>query len=442
MSARIFGHYCAAEAIALFSLEALAMVGAIGFTLIAIALDHAAARPSLLAQGVGVLLAFELSLYVCDLHDIGTATSDGRRGGRLLRAIGGAAAAVGLCAWVRPMPSGRGLDLLVVAVAAASVILARWLYLARLRRPRRVLLVGSGARAAAIHRAVEGDLGGRFTIVDQWEDPRLEDLSRGLSLSQADVVVVASDDRRGLSPTALLAARLRGIAVLEAAQFIERVERRIPLELIRPGDLAFAEGPVWNRTRKALKRGFDLLAGSLLLVFAAPVMCLVALAVRMGSKGPVFYRQERLGRDGKPYTLVKFRTMRVDAELATGPVWAQQRDPRVTRVGAFLRRARLDELPQLFNVLEGSMSLVGPRPERDFFAAQVRAKVPLFDLRLAAKPGVTGWAQLRYPYGASIEDARAKLELDLYYLKNGSPFLDLVIAFHTAKHVLLGRGSR
>ncbi|MHB8418013.1 MAG: exopolysaccharide biosynthesis polyprenyl glycosylphosphotransferase [Myxococcales bacterium] len=451
MSARIFGHYCSAEGIELFALELLAMAAGLGAALGAVSLGQSAHALWPWALPAAVLLTLEAALYFGDLHDLGVAERDLRPGSRLLRSLGMGSILLGLAGWILPGSLQPRILMAAVAPAVLCAVAARWCYLARLRRPRRLVLIGRGARAAAIERAVEREGSGRFVVAARVSavpaagadsESAAVPLSRLIGETRADLVVVAEEDRRGSPSELLLACRLRGVAILEAAQFIERLERRIPLDLARPGDLAFAEGPLPTAARLAVKRAFDLAAAALLLVFAAPVMALAALAVRLGSRGPILYRQERLGRDGRPYTLVKFRTMRTDAEAATGPVWAQERDPRVTRVGAFLRRSRLDELPQLFNVLGGSMSLVGPRPEREFFAGHLRERIPLFDLRLAAKPGVTGWAQLRYPYGASIEDARAKLELDLYYLKNWSPFLDLVVAFHTAKHVLLGRGAR
>lgn len=196
----------------------------------------------------------------------------------------------------------------------------------------------------------------------------------------------------------------------------------------------------------AAKRALDILVATIGLVVTAPLWPIIALAIKLDSPGEIFYRQIRVGRMLSSHTelfqILKFRSMRADAETRTGAVWAQRGDPRVTRVGRFLRKTRLDELPQIFNVLAGDMSLVGPRPERAFFTEQLRREIPFYDLRLAVKPGITGWAQILYPYGASVEDARSKLEFDLYYVKNGSPFLDAVIVFHTVKHVLFGRGAR
>jgi exopolysaccharide biosynthesis polyprenyl glycosylphosphotransferase len=193
--------------------------------------------------------------------------------------------------------------------------------------------------------------------------------------------------------------------------------------------------------RRVFKRVFDILVASLLLVLASPLVVVVALAVKLDSRGPLFYRQERVGLHGKAYWVWKFRSMRTDAEK-NGAVWAQANDGRATRVGRFIRKTRMDEIPQVFNVLVGDMSFVGPRPERPVFVEQLKRQIPFYGLREAVKPGITGWAQIRYPYGASVDDARNKLEFDLYYVKNGSLFLDIGIIFHTVRHVLLGRGAR
>jgi lipopolysaccharide/colanic/teichoic acid biosynthesis glycosyltransferase len=178
------------------------------------------------------------------------------------------------------------------------------------------------------------------------------------------------------------------------------------------------------------------------LLLAAPVLLVAALAIRVGSRGPIFYRQERVGRYGRVFTITKLRTMRIDAEAAGSPRWAERNDPRVTAVGRLLRLTRVDEIPQIFSVFAGHMSFVGPRPERPYFVERLKEQIPWYGLREAIRPGLTGWAQLRYPYGASVDDAKAKLEYDLYYLKNGSLYLDIAILFHTVRHVLTGRGAR
>ena len=259
---------------------------------------------------------------------------------------------------------------------------------------------------------------------------------------RADTVVIATEEAQEPLPIdELIRLRLDGVTVLPAHRFAERVLRRIPLSLLLPSDLAVGRG-LTSPMSQAIKRVFDLLMSTLLLVCAAPVLAALAVLIKLESEGPVFYVQERTGRGGKPYRVQKLRTMHKDAEKVSGPVWATRRDPRVTRLGAFLRKTRLDEIPQVFAVFRGDMSFVGPRPERPFFVQQIKQQIPFFGLREAVKPGITGWAQIRYPYGSTIEDAKSKLEYDLYYVEHRSLFLDLAICFHTAKIVLFGRGAR
>lgn len=267
-------------------------------------------------------------------------------------------------------------------------------------------------------------------------------LSEAVRELRVDTIVIASDERRSRLPVEeLIRLRLSGVTVLPAQRFAERVLRRIPLSLLRPSDLAIGEGLI-SPLRTGLKRVFDLVMSSLLLACASPVLLVLAILIKLDSEGPVFYWQERVGRGGKSYRLHKLRTMKKDAEKLSGPVWAQAKDPRVTRIGMFLRKTRLDEIPQVFAVFRGDMSFVGPRPERPFFVQQLKTQIPFFGLREAVKPGITGWAQIRYPYGATVDDARAKLEYDLYYVQHQSLFLDLAICFHTVKTVLFGRGAR
>jgi len=259
---------------------------------------------------------------------------------------------------------------------------------------------------------------------------------------RADTIVIATEDPQEKLPIdELIRVRLHGVTVLPAHRFAERVLRRVPLSLLRPTDLAIGNG-LTSPLSQAGKRIFDLLMSTVLLICAGPLLALLAVLIKLDSAGPVFYVQERVGRGGKPYRVHKLRTMHKDAEKISGPVWASQRDPRVTRLGAFLRKTRLDEIPQVFAVFRGDMSFVGPRPERPFFVQQLKQQIPFFGLREAVKPGITGWAQIRYPYGSSIEDAKNKLEYDLYYVEHRSLFLDLLICFHTAKIVLYGRGAR
>ena len=257
-----------------------------------------------------------------------------------------------------------------------------------------------------------------------------------------DRVVVALEDRRGQLPTTeLLRCRLAGVRVQEREELYEHITGKIAVEAMRPSYLIFNRGFSRTLTGQLAKRGGDVLISLVGLALAWPVMLLTALAVRLSSRGPVLYTQERVGADGQPFTLYKFRSMRSDAESATGPVWATKDDPRITPVGGFMRRTRLDELPQLFNVLLGDMSLVGPRPERPVFVAELERQIPYYGLRHVVKPGVTGWAQINYPYGSTVEDALQKLQYDLFYIKNQSLPFDVSILFTTIKTVVLRKGT-
>lgn len=256
------------------------------------------------------------------------------------------------------------------------------------------------------------------------------------------IVLALQELRRQLPVAELLAARSAGVQIEESPTLFERVTGRVVLESIRPSWLILSDGfrtSTWLRLyQRATSMAFALVG----LVLLSPVLALVAVAIKLDSRGPVIYRQERVGRNGRCFQVLKFRSMRADAEQSCGPVWAQQRDPRITRVGAWLRKLRLDEVPQLFNILQGQMNLVGPRPERPKFVDEFRRAIPYYDIRHSVRPGITGWAQVSRDYGASLEDAREKLEYDLFYIKNLSLWLDLFIIFQTTKIIALGRGAR
>jgi sugar transferase (PEP-CTERM system associated) len=255
------------------------------------------------------------------------------------------------------------------------------------------------------------------------------------------VVVIAQIDRRGCFPSrALLDCRLRGIQVEDWPTFYEKATGKILVRAVRPSWLIFSEGFVKTPRTEIVKRFFDVTVSLAGLILSLPLMILAAVAIKLESRGPVFYRQPRLGQNGCVFILNKFRSMHQDAERDTGPVWSAEEDPRITRVGAILRRTRFDELPQLFNVLVGHMSFIGPRPERPEFVSELQRQIPYYMERLAVKPGITGWAQIKYEYGASVEDATEKLQYDLYYIKNLSLFLDLLILLSTVQVVLFARG--
>ena len=258
-----------------------------------------------------------------------------------------------------------------------------------------------------------------------------------------DRVIVALDDRRGMLPMSeLLELRLNGVAIEEATTLLEKISGKIELEQLRPSWLIFSAGFSLSARAQLLRRILSSLIAFTILVLTLPLIPLIALAIKLTSSGPILYRQSRVGRNGNTFLCCKFRTMRKDAEADCGATWAADDDPRITRVGRVLRKSRLDEIPQLWNVFKGDMGFIGPRPERPEFVEWLNREIPFYSLRHSIPPGLTGWAQVRYKYGNSVEDAREKLQYDLYYIKNCSIGLDFLILFETLKTVTLGRGAK
>ena len=258
-----------------------------------------------------------------------------------------------------------------------------------------------------------------------------------------EIVVALTERRAGSMPLRqLLDCKLLGVKVYDLSTHFEKRLGQIRIDYVNAGWLIFGDGFNQDALRSSVKRLFDIAFSLLLIVVAAPIMLVTALLIKLDSRGPVFYSQERMGQNGSAFMVLKFRSMRTDAEKDGTPQWASAQDNRVTRVGNITRKLRIDELPQLFNVLKGEMSLVGPRPERPYFVEQLTEQIPYFAVRHSVKPGVTGWAQVRYAYGATVEDAQNKLQYDLYYVKNHSLFLDLVVLFETVGVVLTGKGAR
>ena len=320
---------------------------------------------------------------------------------------------------------------------------------------RRVLILGAGVRAFSVVKlrrrsdqrgfAVHGYIASPGEPVsvppERIVDPG-EALLAYCRLQEIDEIVVALDDRRRNFPVhTLIEARLGGIEIIELVDFLERETGKVRLDVLNPSWIIFADGFRRNAWRRISGRTFDVVVSLLLLAVAWPVMLLAVLAIKLeeGPGAPVLYRQVRVGLEGRRFNVLKFRSMRVDAERGQAQ-WAAKEDPRVTRVGNFMRRTRVDELPQLINVLVGDMSFVGPRPERPEFVEGLEQRIPYYRERHAVKPGITGWAQLCYPYGSSEEDAAEKLQFDLYYVKNHTLLFDLVIMLQTAEVVLWGKG--
>jgi sugar transferase (PEP-CTERM system associated) len=410
-------------------------------------------------QGLVVTMVFQLCLYFFDLYDLGMAITIPETIFRITQAFGFGCIVLAIIYYLLPsmqIPikvfwSGYFILCLMIFMwrSAYYYILRRRLFV------QNVVIIGSGSLAADVSRTIEGRQDSGYRVVafigqnrpehNPYEAPvypTLEDLAEAVEMSKVHRIIVAPDDRRGTVPIqALLMYKLQGIDIEQGIGFIERVTGKILAERINPSWIFFSDGFHLSRWKRALKRTLDFSLCLVLLVVALPIILIAALIVKCESAGPVFYLQERVGENNLVFRLIKLRSMRKDAEK-DGPVWAAAKDERVTRFGAFMRKSRIDELPQLWNVLKGEMSLVGPRPERPVFVEQLAEVIPFYDIRHSTKPGVTGWAQINYPYGASAEDALRKLEYDLYYLKNSNVIFDLFIIFQTARTVLFQKGGR
>jgi sugar transferase (PEP-CTERM system associated) len=419
--------------------------------------EHGFAK-ALLAAGV-----CQACLYYSDLYDFRQLSDRRELFVRIVRALGSASFILAaLYFWFPPLILGRGVFIIAALLVISLVIGWRVAFdwLSHQVGPReRLLLVGTGHSAITLARELferRYELGVEIVgFVDS--DPDLvgtplinpgvigtiEDIPSIVRARGVDRVVVSLADARGKLPMdKLLEMKLDGVSFDHLATIYEEYTGKIAVENLRPSWLIFSHGFAKSRWLSAGKRALDLTAAGLGLLIAAPLMAIVAVAVRLTSAGPVLYHQQRVGVHGRIFTVHKFRSMRQDAEERTGPVWASKNgDPRVTWLGRFLRRSRIDELPQLWNVLKGEMSFVGPRPERPEFVTDLTQEIPFYGQRHVVRPGVTGWAQVRYTYGASKEDALEKLQYDLFYIKNMSLALDLYVILETVKTVILRKGA-
>ncbi|MDQ3652189.1 MAG: TIGR03013 family PEP-CTERM/XrtA system glycosyltransferase [Acidobacteriota bacterium] len=407
--------------------------------------------------------AFCLSaFYLYDLYDFVVMHDRRELVLRLVQALGLAWVALAVAFYVLPkLMLGRGVSLIALPLALGLMVGWRisihWL-LGHPNVGERILIVGSGDAAVEIAREVleRRDAGYRIvgfvdnrpelvgkSIINPGVIGLLSEMPQLVKRENVDRIVVAMGERRGTFPVdQLLDLSLSGdVAIEESTSFYERLTGRVNLDMLRPSWLIFSGRKRQARmsyvARAALHRGVALIGA----VVSLPIALLTALLIKLESSGPVLYRQERVGKNGRPFTVLKFRSMQIDAEK-DGPVWASAEDDRVTRVGRVIRKIRVDEIPQFWNILKGEMNFVGPRPERPHFVAQLAAEVPFYEQRHLVAPGLTGWAQIKYPYGATVEDARQKLQYDLYYIKNMSLMLDAIIMFETVKTILFGRGGR
>lgn len=462
---RIFRHYIPASFLMLGLLEFFALAAAmdLGVQLRFLGADSGSIvevmplAPKALTFAVVMLTAMVTTgLYKNNIRD-------GSLGMVLRFSIAFVLGLVGMIVLFYSFPSlflGRGAFALGFGISVASIIIIRTIFyrvMGQEQLKRRVIVLGAGKRAAQfnhlrrkidqigftilgfVHVASEQDQMPQERVI-YLEAPLLEFVQKH---HVSEIVVAVEDRRKDFAVDDLLDCKMSGIDVVDIQTFFERQTGKIRLDILHPSWLIFSDGFRQGPLQLLLKRCFDILASSFLLLLAWPFMLLAALAIwiESGFSGPILYRQVRVGQNWRLFQVLKFRSMRIDAEK-NGAQWAKKNDDRITRVGKFLRRSRIDELPQLLNVFKGDMSFVGPRPERPEFVEQLSEQIPYYAERHRVKPGITGWAQIRYSYGSSENDAMEKLQYDLYYVKNYSIFLDLLILFQTAEVVLWGQGAR
>jgi sugar transferase (PEP-CTERM system associated) len=402
----------------------------------------------------------QLCFYYNDLYDLTVVQSSREVIIRLLQATGAAAIVLAVAGVIVPsliLDPGTFLTALGVFIIAVATWRVAFNYFAHdPHLEERVLVVGTGHAAQLVARQIGGQHDFAYRLVGFVDDDegvelvrhhevlgKAADLAAIIAEHQVDRIIIGLSDRRGRLPIQeLLQAKLSGVRVEDATTTYERLTGKILIDDLKPSWLIFSDGFRASRLTRVLKRMLDLSLSMIGFMLAAPLMAITALAIRLDSPGPVLYSQERVGENGRIFTVYKFRSMRNDAERGGQAIWARDNDERITRVGRLIRAARLDELPQLWNVMHGDMSFVGPRPERPFFVEQLAREIPFYVQRHAVKPGVTGWAQVKYQYGSSIEDAMEKLRYDLYYIKHMSVIFDLTIVLDTVKVVLFGKGAK
>jgi sugar transferase (PEP-CTERM system associated) len=417
---------------------------------------HAARLPHLLVFALTV----QLAMVGCGAYGVDALRSMRIAAARLVVAVSLAVILLSLLFFLLPAITFWRSNLLYAMLLAFGLVFAAHLLFDRTlgseALKRRVLVLGAGPRAARIEALAKKQGSGFATVgyVAMNDGPvvvtgavnrdAIASLTNHVVRLGVSEVVLALEERRNALPLSdLLRIKTTGVFVNDISSFLERETGRVDLDSLNPSWLIFSDGfSAGRRLSAGGKRLFDVLVSATLLIAFAPIILFAALLVKLESKGPAFFRQRRVGLYGEPFEILKIRSMRQDAEVGGKAVWAQKDDPRVTRVGAIIRKLRIDELPQAWTVLKGEMSFVGPRPERPQFVSDLEARLPFYAERHVVKPGITGWAQINFPYGASVEDARQKLEYDLYYAKNYTPFLDLLILLQTVRVVLWPEGAR
>jgi sugar transferase (PEP-CTERM system associated) len=457
---QLFDRYVSPRSLTVFGAELFLIFGSV--SLAAGIQDAFVPGPATLWKIALVTLLCQLCLYYNDFYDLTIVHTTRELVVRLFQAVGAASILLAAVYLVAPgLMIGNGIFVSALAVFLVAILAWRLLFnrVTTMRgMEERVLIVGTGESARTVARQIlaQRDFGYRVVgfidddasrIGERIVNPGIVgtplDIPRLIAGERIDRIVVGLSDRRGKLPVnELLRAKLAGVRIEDVTTIYERLTGKILVEDVRPSWLIFGDGFRVSRWTRSVKRTLDVTMAFLMVVAGAPFIALTALAVWLEDGSPVLYSQERVGEHGRVFRVHKFRSMRKDAESAGTPMWAKADDDRVTRVGRFIRKARLDELPQLWNVLRGDMSFVGPRPERAFFVEQLAQHIPFYQQRHAVKPGLTGWAQVKYRYGASLEDAMEKLRYDLYYIKHLSPAFDLTIIFDTVKVILFRKGGQ
>jgi sugar transferase (PEP-CTERM system associated) len=412
-----------------------------------------------------ITIVCQVCLYYNDLYDLQISENYHELGIRLLQALGFAAILLALLSMLFPQVNvATGTFAVSICFAISLIVSWRLLYSVVLKRGifnQKIALLGSGQVVKDIKKEIKCKKDCGYTIslevpermdevdlADSSGTPiicqnQFEDLSEIAKTLKVEKVVVGFEEKREIFPIReLLKCRVEGIDIIDGNNFFENLTGKLTVAALNPSWLIFSGGFQKSRARQFLKRSTDLVLSAILLILCSPLFIITAVLIKLDSRGPVFFSQERVGHEGRSYRVHKFRSMVDDAEEQSGPVWAQTNDARVTRVGRFIRQWRVDELPQLWNVLKGEMSFVGPRPEREFFVKRLEEILPFYTIRFTVKPGITGWAQVSYGYGASVEDALEKLNYDLFYIKNMSVLMDLMIVLQTLKIVLFSKGAR
>ena len=413
-----------------------------------------------------ISLVCQTCLYYNDLYDLKVTDTYQELGIRLLQALGTAAIILAGIYLLFPKTI-VGSGIFAVSIVFVIILIVSWrffyaLILSHGLFNQKVILLGSDSLAQNILKEIIDRKDSGYTIAvnvrdaSESSDFSCEQLHTevickkdydGLCelADQLDIkkVVVAIKERRGALPLKeLVKCRVKGIDVIEGTSFYEMLAGKLIVDQINPAWIIFSEGFYKSRTRRVIKRSIDLIISLTMLILFSPLVIVTAILIKIDSPGPVLFSQERVGKNKEPYMLYKFRSMVEDAEKQSGPVWASDNDKRTTRVGRIIRKWRIDEIPQLWNVLKGDMSFVGPRPEREFFVQQLEEIIPYYGERFSVKPGITGWAQVCYGYGASVDDTVEKVNYDLFYIKNMSSFMDMMIILRTIKIVLFGKGAR